>query len=76
MIQFTIVVDRKTSVRAEVNEDEAKPGYYLVSFSPPEALRDGLTHLVEIKVRNWRFKFKSTFLKRPEGGFLDPSASG
>ena len=59
--EFTILLDKKAYVPVSVQPDARGPGYYLVSFSPPDHLRDGKTHKVEIKVRKWRIKQEITF---------------
>jgi hypothetical protein len=43
----------KESVPIDVSEDAQKPGCYVLSINPPSELRDGKSHRINVKVRNW-----------------------
>jgi hypothetical protein len=43
----------KTPIAMSVSEDPQEPGAYVLSINPPLALRDGKSHHIDIKVRNW-----------------------
>lgn len=67
---FSITLDKKIAVPLGVSEDPAKPGYYLLSFNPPEGLRDGKTHRIDVKIKapdgKWRtlpLNWKAVFAK-------------
>jgi hypothetical protein len=66
----SIVVDKKIAVPFEVREHSEKPAHYLFSFNPPERLRDGKSHRIDVKIRSrdgkWRtlpLKWQATFVK-------------
>jgi len=47
----------KRPVALDVSEDPKKPGFYVLSINPPNELRDGKSHRIDLKVRNgdrWR----------------------
>ena len=58
---FTILLDKQTYVPVSVEQDPEKPGHYVVSFKPPDDVRDGEIHNVEVRVKKRRlnasFKF-------------------
>jgi hypothetical protein len=66
---FTIVLDKQTYVPANVEQDPEKPGHYVVSFKPPDGVRDGQIHNVEVRVKKRRlnasFKFSIPIQKLP-----------
>jgi hypothetical protein len=37
----------------DVSEDPKQPGSYILSVNPPEDLRDGKSHQINVKMRNW-----------------------
>src|SRR6185503_10420350 len=46
----SLKIDKKTPVAARVSEHTDRPGAYVFSFNPPDHLRDGKSHRIEIKV--------------------------
>jgi hypothetical protein len=68
---FSIIVEKQISVPLAVAEDPNKPGHYLLSFNPPEALRDGKTHRIDVKIKapqdeKWKtlpLKWRAVFMK-------------
>ena len=48
---FTIALDKKPYDIVTVTQLLEKPGHYLVSFTVPDALREGKKHRIEIKIR-------------------------
>ena len=66
---FTIVLDKETYVPVDVQQDPEKPGHYVVSFKPPDGVRDGNIHNVEVRVKKRRlnasFKFSIPIQKPP-----------
>ena len=69
---FTIVLDRQTYVPVKVEQDPEKPGHYVVSFKPPDEVRDGKIHHVEVRVKkrrlNTSFKFSVPIQQLPTPG--------
>jgi hypothetical protein len=53
---FKIIIDKKIYVPVGVEQDPNKPGHYTVSFKPPDDLRDGMVHNVELKMKKGRMK--------------------
>ena len=49
---FQATVNKKP-VAIEVSEDPKAPGTYVLSIHPPLELRDGKSHRIDIKIRNW-----------------------
>jgi len=49
---FTILLDKKPYTPHEARTDPARPGHYLLNFTPPDTLRDGKSHRIEIRVKN------------------------
>ena len=45
---FTVTLDKSIDVPVTVVPLTKKPGWYRVTFSPPDSLRDGKNHSVEI----------------------------
>jgi len=66
---FTIVLDKQTYVPVNVEQDPEKPGHYVVSFKPPDGVRDGKIHYVEVRVKKRRlnasFKFSIPIQRLP-----------
>jgi hypothetical protein len=66
---FTIVLDKQTYMPLNVEQDPEKPGHYVVSFKPPDGVRDGKIHKVEVRVKKRRlnasFKFSIPIQRRP-----------
>jgi hypothetical protein len=63
---FTVVIDKRVTVPVRVVSDEARPGFYRITFSPPEALRDGKKHRVDVARTNKKpMRFQLTF-ERPK----------
>jgi hypothetical protein len=67
---FSITLDKKIAVPLGVSEDPAKPAHYVLSFNPPDSLRDGKTHQIDVKIKGpdgkWRtlpLKWKAVFAK-------------
>ena len=56
-------------VPVNVEQDPEKPGHYVVSFKPPDGVRDGKIHNVEVRVKKRRlnasFKFSIPIQKLP-----------
>jgi hypothetical protein len=48
---FAITVEKKP-VALKVAEHADKPAHYLLSFNPPEELRDGKFHRIDVKFRS------------------------
>jgi hypothetical protein len=69
-----IVVDGKIAPPFEITEHPDKPAHYLFSFNPPEHLRDGKAHRIDVKVKTagkWRtlpLKWRETFAKPKPAG--------
>lgn len=68
---FRARIDGKHEVSLNVAEHPSQPGDYILSFNPPEALRDGKRHRIDVWVRpsaknkwrelrgyNWRAVFE------------------
>ena len=49
---FTVVIDKRITVPVLVVSDETRPGFYRITFSPPDALRDGKKHRVDVARTN------------------------
>jgi hypothetical protein len=72
----SLKIDKRTLVAASLSESTERPGAYVVSFNPPDHLRDGKSHRIEIKVRmngkwktlpmNWRAVFEKPRDPSPE----------
>jgi hypothetical protein len=61
---FTVVIDKRTTVPVRVVSDETRPGFYRITFSPPEALRDGKKHRVDVaRINKKPVRFQLTFDK-------------
>lgn len=59
---FTITLDKKEYVPVKLEPDPEKPGHYLLSFSPPDDVRDGKPRQVEVKFKKRDFlKWTITF---------------
>lgn len=61
---FPIMLDGKARPLVEVLEEKDKPGHYLLNFAPPDEVRDGKDHRLEVKVKGHP-SFKPT-LKIPK----------
>jgi hypothetical protein len=57
-VDFSVVIDKKLAVPVTVVADPATPGGYHLHFSPPESVRNGKKHRVEITIKNWSPKPK------------------
>ena len=67
---FSVVVDKKFPVPLSVSESLERAGAYILSFNPPDALRDGKAHRVDVKFKapdgKWKtlpLNWKPTFEK-------------
>ena len=67
---FSILVEKKIPVALSVSESPDRPGHYVLSFNPPEHLRDGKAHRLEVRLKSrdgrWRtlpLNWKPTFEK-------------
>ena len=60
---FSIVVEKKVYVPSKLEPDVKRPGYYFLSFTPPEDLRDGKPHAVETRIKGGSIKSTETFPK-------------
>lgn len=60
---FSITLDKKIPVAMGVAENPEKRGYYLLSFNPPDPLRDGKTHRIDVKVKASDGKWKTLPLR-------------
>lgn len=49
---FQAAVNKKP-VAIDVSEDPKEPGSYVLSVNPPSELRDGKSHRIDVRVRNW-----------------------
>lgn len=59
---FTITLDKKEYVPVKLEPDPEKPGHSLLSFSPPDDVRDGKPRQVEVKFKKRDFlKWTITF---------------
>ena len=68
---ITIVLEKKLYVPSKLEPDVTRPGYYFLSFTPPEELRDGKPHQVETRIQKGSIKSTATFPKpRTEGSEL------
>lgn len=56
-----IVIENKTFAPLKFEADKTRPGYYLVSFSPPPEMRDRKPHQVEIKIKKASIKTTLSF---------------
>ena len=56
---FAIVVDKKIPVATSVSESSDRAGAYVVSFNPPDNLRDGKPHRVDVKLKSADGKWKT-----------------
>jgi hypothetical protein len=45
---FTVTIDKRIMVPVKVIDDATRPGVYRITFSPPESLRDGKKHRVDV----------------------------
>lgn len=68
---FLVLIDKKVSVPVTVVPDPT-PGGYHVNFSPPDNLRDGEKHRVDVtvldvlpKVRPWKMKASQVLFSKP-----------
>ena len=68
---FTIILDGKVRPLVEVREEADAPGHYLLNFEPPDEVRDGKNHRIEIKVKGHP-SVKRT-LKVPKRAVAQPS---
>ena len=55
---FAVTVEKRP-VPLDVAEHADKPGYYLLSFNPPEELRDGKSHRIDVKFKSRDGKWKT-----------------
>ncbi len=67
---FSVVLDKKVPVTVTVLQPT--PGSYHVYFSPPDNLRDGKKHRVDVTVldvlpkkKQWKMKAKQITLQKP-----------
>ena len=59
---FTIVLDQKEYLPVKLEPDPERPGHYLLSFSPPDDVRDGEPRQIEVKFKKRDFlKWTITF---------------
>src|SRR5215471_8975439 len=45
---FMVTIDKRIPVPVKVVDDASRPGFYRITFSPPESLRDGKKHRVDV----------------------------
>ena len=65
---FIVTIDKRITVPVTVVHDDARPGFYRITFSPPEALRDGKTHKVDVARPNKKaVRFQMKF-EKPKSG--------
>ena len=70
---FAVKIDKKVSVSITVIPSPETPGSYNVYFSPPESLRDGKKHRIDVTVLNVLPKIKAVKLKATHLTFEKPS---
>jgi hypothetical protein len=46
---FTVSLDKKPYPDAELVHDDSRPGHYMLSFTVPDAVRDGKVHRIDVK---------------------------
>ena len=56
---FSILVDKKFPVPLSVSESPDRAGAYVLSFNPPDNLRDGKAHRVDVKFKSADGKWKT-----------------
>ena len=56
---FSILVDKKFPVPLSVSESPDRAGAYVLSFNPPDNLRDGRAHRVDVKFKSADGKWKT-----------------
>jgi hypothetical protein len=59
-----IILDDTTYVPIRLDADPQKPGRYLLSFVPPDHLRDGKTRQIEVRIKK-RYSMKVTLTLPP-----------
>jgi hypothetical protein len=64
---ITIVLEKKFYVPSKLEPDVKRPGYYFLSFTPPEELRDGKAHAIETRIQKGSIKSTETFPKSGGG---------
>jgi hypothetical protein len=60
---LSITLEKKISVPLHVAENPDRPGDYELSFDPPEAVRDGKTHKIDVLIKYPNGKWKTLPLK-------------
>jgi len=61
---FLVTIDKRIPVTVVVVADPLRPGFYRITFSPPESLRDGKTHKVDVARPNKKaVRFQMKFEK-------------
>jgi hypothetical protein len=64
---FTVTLDKRIVVPVKVVDDATRPGFYRITFSPPESLRDGKKHRVDVvRTNKTPVRFQMTFEKPPK----------
>jgi hypothetical protein len=48
----TVTIGKHLTVPVKVVDDPARPGFYRITFSPPDSLRDGKKHRVDVARTN------------------------
>jgi hypothetical protein len=64
---FAVSIDKRGYPLTEAKEDPEKPGRYLLYFNPPESLRDGKPHRIDIYVQKRGSASVTPFVMQPPG---------